>query len=63
MTMSQKRFNSLSLMSIKHDILSSLNYENGIEDFANEKARKKPFKSYLYQYLYCFFMIIILVFL
>lgn len=44
-TMSQKRLNSLSLMSIEHELLSSLDYENIIEDFANEKARKKPLKS------------------
>ncbi|XP_025414833.1 zinc finger MYM-type protein 1-like [Sipha flava] len=44
-TMSQKRLNSLSLMSIEHELLSSLDYENVIEDFANEKARKKPLKS------------------
>ncbi len=44
-TMSQKRLNSLSLMSIEHELLSSLDYENIIEDFANKKARKKPLKS------------------
>lgn len=44
-TMSQKRLNSLSLMSIEHELLSSLDYENVIGDFSNEKARKKTFKS------------------
>jgi len=44
-TMSQKRLNSLSLMSIEHELLSSLDYGNVIEDIANEKARKKPLKS------------------
>jgi hypothetical protein len=58
-TMSQKRLNTLSLMSIEHELLSSLDYENVIETFANEKVRKKPLKSTeyltnLYQYLYCF---------
>ena len=43
--MSQKRLNSLSLMSIEQELLSSLDYENVIEDFANEKAMKKPLKS------------------
>jgi len=44
-TVSQKRLNSLSLMSIEHELLSGLDFKNVIEDFANEKARKKPFKS------------------
>jgi len=45
MTMSQKRL-ILSLMSIEHELLSSLDYENAIEDFANVKARKKLLKSF-----------------
>lgn len=44
-TMSQKLLNSLSLMSIEHEILSGLDYENVIENFGNEKAWKKPLKS------------------
>jgi hypothetical protein len=32
-------------MSIEHELLLNLDYKNVIEDFANEKARKKPFKS------------------
>ena len=39
-TISQKRLNSLSLMSIDHELLSSLEYENVIED-CKWKIRKR----------------------
>lgn len=43
--MSQKRLNYLYLMSNDHGLLSSLDNENYIEEFANEKARKKPLNN------------------
>lgn len=42
---SQKHLNCLSLTSIEHELLSSLNHENFIELFKSEKARKKPLNS------------------
>lgn len=44
--MSHKRFNFSSLMSIENiGQLCNLDYENVIEEFVNEKSRKKPLKS------------------
>lgn len=42
--MCQRRLNCLSLMIIEHELLSSIDYENVIEEYANDKARKKPLK-------------------
>ena len=36
------RVSKLSLMSIEHEILSALDFEELIDDFAAKKARKKP---------------------
>lgn len=65
--MSQKWLNCLSLMRIEHKLLSSLDNENVIEDFANEKAKKKQLNSrYLmiknnkFISMYIFFITIIL---
>ncbi|XP_070527386.1 52 kDa repressor of the inhibitor of the protein kinase-like [Cardiocondyla obscurior] len=41
-TMLQDRLNSLSLMSIKSDILKEIDFEEIINDFAHQKSRKKP---------------------
>lgn len=32
-------------MSIEYELLSSLDYKNVVEDFANGKARKTPLKT------------------
>jgi hypothetical protein len=39
-TMSQERLNSLSLLSIEHDLLRSVDVDTIIEKFANSKARR-----------------------
>ena len=41
-TMGQQRLSHLSLMSIEHEILSSLDLDETISDFAYKKARKMP---------------------
>ena len=41
-TMGQGRLNHLSLMSIEHDILSNLDFNELIADFASRKCRKRP---------------------
>lgn len=51
--MERKRLNCKSLTSIKYELLSSLNYENVMEDLANKKARK----NHLYQCIYYFLTI------
>ena len=39
----QRRVSALSLMSIEHEIMDSLNYQELINDFAVRKSRKRPF--------------------
>lgn len=38
--MAQPRLNNLSLMSIEHDILAEIDFEDTIHDFASSKCRK-----------------------
>ena len=42
-TFGQRRVSALSLMSIEHEIMDSLNYQELINDFAVRKSRKRPF--------------------
>ena len=42
-TMSQERLNSLMLLSIEHKLARTLDYEDLIDSFSQEKARKKNF--------------------
>lgn len=42
-TMLQERLTNLSLISIEHDILDSLNINDTIQEFAESKTRKVPF--------------------
>jgi len=42
-TMSQTRLTGLSTISIEKDIAETINYDTLINDFANEKSRKKSF--------------------
>ncbi|KAL4149652.1 hypothetical protein QTP88_003544 [Uroleucon formosanum] len=42
-TMSQTRLTGLSTISIEKDIAETINYDTFINDFANEKSRKKSF--------------------
>ena len=41
--MSQERLTHMSLMSIEHELLKSLSFEEIITDFARRKVRKRPF--------------------
>ena len=41
--MSQERLTHMSLMSIEHELLSSLSFGEIITDFARRKVRKRPF--------------------
>ena len=42
-TMSQDRLNSLALIAIEEEIVSQTNYDEIIDNFANQAARRKPF--------------------
>ena len=42
-TSGQRRVSALSLMSIEHEIMDSLNFQELINDFAIRKARKRSF--------------------
>ena len=41
-TMLQERLSNLSIMSIESDILHNIDFNDIIEDFAQQKSRKKP---------------------
>jgi len=43
-TMSQQRLNGLALLSIEKDFLNEINYDNLIDNFASQKARKINFR-------------------
>jgi len=43
-TMSQQRLNGLTLLSIEKDFINEINYDNLIDDFASQKARKINFR-------------------
>ena len=43
-TMSQQRLNELTLLSIEKDFLNEINYDNLIDNFASQKARKINFR-------------------
>jgi len=40
--MTQERMNELTLMNIEHDILRQSNFDDVINDLANDNARKVP---------------------
>jgi len=42
--MSQQRLNGLTLLSIEKDFINEINYDNLIDDFASQKARKINFR-------------------
>ena len=42
--MSQQRLNELALLSIEKDFWNEINYDNLIDNFASQKARKINFK-------------------
>ena len=42
--MSQQRLNGLTLLSIEKEMLNEINYDNLIDNFATQKARKINFK-------------------
>lgn len=42
-TMKQERLNALSILSLESDITKNVCYDDVINDFAEEKSRKKPF--------------------
>jgi len=39
-TMTQERLNGLKVISIEHDIVRQINFDDVINDFVNAKARK-----------------------
>ena len=41
-TMSQTRLSALSLLAIEHELVSGLDFEDVIHQFAQSKSRKKP---------------------
>jgi len=43
-TMSQQKLNGLALLSIEKDFLNEINYDNLIDNFASQKARKINFR-------------------
>lgn len=42
-TMSQDRLNSLALLAIEEDIAAKIDFDDIIDSFANQAARRKPF--------------------
>lgn len=45
-TMSQERLNSLAILTIESDLMSSLEYEDIIDDFSRMRSRKKNYVNY-----------------
>lgn len=41
-TMLQERLSNLSIMCIEKDVLQKIDFRDIIEDFAQQKSRKKP---------------------
>lgn len=48
--MSQKMLNGLTTLCIEKDMLEKINYEDIIDDFVSQNARRCHFKLFMYKF-------------